>query len=115
MKGFTLLEVMVALAILAGTVLTVLGAVNYHLSLVAEDREHTIALLLARSKIEELELAAPKGAMPEKQGTFAPEQPDMAWRAEVSSMSAPIFRKLTVTVAWGADGRTLSLEDYLLQ
>lgn len=115
MKGFTLLEVMVALAILAGTVLTVISAVNYHLSLVAEDREDTVALLLARSKVEELELADPKGATQEKQGTFAPERPDIAWKAVVSPTSAPIFKKMTVTVAWGGDGRTLSLEDYLLQ
>ncbi len=115
MKGFTLLEVMVALAILAGTVLTVISAVNYHLSLVAEDREDTIALLLARSKVEELEFADPKGAVREKQGTFAPEQPDVAWKAEVSAMSAPVFSKMTVTVAWGNEGRTVSLEDYLLQ
>ncbi len=115
MKGFTLLEVMVALAILAGTVLTVISAVNYHLSLVAEDREDTMALLLARSRIEELELADPKGATAERQGTFAPEQPDIAWKSLVSPTSVPIFKKLTVTVTWGTSGRKLTLEDYLLQ
>ncbi len=56
MKGFTLLEVMVALAIMSGVVLTVISSVNFHLSLVARDREETIALLLARSKLEELQL-----------------------------------------------------------
>jgi general secretion pathway protein I len=55
-KGFTLLEVMVALAIMAGVVLTVISSVNYHLSLTARNNEETVALLLARAKLEELEL-----------------------------------------------------------
>ena len=34
-SGFTLLEVMVSLAIMATVIMTVLGSVNYHLSIIA--------------------------------------------------------------------------------
>ena len=49
MKGFTLLEVMVSLAIMACVILTVLGAVNYHLGIVASERDSTALTLLARN------------------------------------------------------------------
>ena len=50
MRGFTLLEVMVALAIMAGVVLTVLGAVNYHLTIIAEERDSTALILSGASQ-----------------------------------------------------------------
>ena len=53
MKGFTLLEIMIALAIMAGVLLTVISSFNYHLSLAARDREETIAALLARAKLDD--------------------------------------------------------------
>ncbi|MDD2319020.1 MAG: type II secretion system minor pseudopilin GspI [Geobacteraceae bacterium] len=115
MKGFTLLEVMVALAIMAGVVLTVISSVNYHLSLTAQNNEETVALLLARAKLEELELLGKEELAQVKEGTFQPEWPDYSWKAEISTAPVPIFKSLTVTVTWGADRRNLSLEHYLLQ
>lgn len=115
MKGFTLLEVMVALAILAGVVLTVISSVNHHLSITARDNEQTTALLLARAKLEELELLNAKTLDQPREGTFAPEWPDYSWKAGLSSMPVAIFKTLTVTVTWGPDRRTLSLEHCLVQ
>ena len=43
MRGFTLLEVVVALAIMASVILTVLGSLNYHLDSIAAER-NTMAL-----------------------------------------------------------------------
>ncbi len=115
MRGFTLLEVMVALAILAGVVLTVISSVNHHLALAARDNEDTVALLLARSKLEELTYQddAPKDRPME--GTFGPERPDYSWKAEIGEMPVAFFKTLTVTVTWDEGGRTLSLEQYLVQ
>jgi general secretion pathway protein I len=114
-RGFTLLEVMVALAIMAGVVLTVISSVNYHLSVSTRDREETIALLLARAKIEALGLSGTKETEQQSEGTFAPDWPEYSWK--VAAAPAPIagVRRLTITVNWGADRRTLSLENYLVQ
>ncbi|MBI1922253.1 MAG: type II secretion system minor pseudopilin GspI [Geobacter sp.] len=107
MRGFTLLEVMVALAIMAGVILTVISAVNYHLSVAAADREETTAMLLARQKLGEMELAGKV----EKEGTFAPERPEIRWETETTPTELPGVNRLTLTVKWGA-GKKLSLVQY---
>jgi general secretion pathway protein I len=114
-KGFTLLEVMVALAIMAGVVLTVISSVNYHLSLTTRNNEESVALLLARAKLEELELLDQEQLTQGQEGSFKPEWPDYSWKAEISPSPVPVFKNLTVTVTWGPQRRTLSLEHYLLQ
>ncbi|MHC1697123.1 MAG: type II secretion system minor pseudopilin GspI [Geobacteraceae bacterium] len=115
MKGFTLLEVMVALAIMAGVVLTVISSVNYHLSLTTRNNEESVALLLARAKLEELELLDQQQLAQGKEGSFEPEWPAYSWKAEIFPSPVPVFKNLTVTVTWGPQRRTLSLEHYLLQ
>ncbi len=113
MKGFTLLEVMIALAIMAGVVLTVISSINYHLSIATRDQEETVALLLAGSKLEDIELTQKDDLKTVQDGTFAPEHPDISWKAEVTPTPITFFRKLTLTVTWGNDKRTLSLVHYV--
>lgn len=115
MKGFTLLEVMVALAIMSGVILTVLSSVNYNLSLATRDTEETTALLLARWKIDEIEFLGAKDSKQETEGTFAPDWPDYSWKASVETLPVSVFKRLKVTVTWGTQRRSLSLEDYLVQ
>ncbi len=115
MKGFTLLEVAIALAIMAGVILTVISAINYHLSIVTRDREETVAALLAGAKLEDLELTQKDALKTAQEGTFAPEHPDISWKAEVAPTQITFFRKLTLTVTWGPDKRTLSLVRYIAQ
>jgi general secretion pathway protein I len=115
MKGFTLLEVVIALTIMAGVILTVISSFNYHLSLAARDREETVSLLLARAKLEEIELQSKKELQTLRDGTFAPEHPEISWKAEITPTEIVFFRKLTLTVTWGNDKRTLSLVHYIAQ
>lgn len=107
MRGFTLLEVMVALAIMAGVLLTVISAVNYHLSVVAGDRDETTAVLLARQKLGEMELSGKV----EKEGTFAPDHPTIRWETATTPTDLPGVNRLTLTVTWAA-GKKLSLVQY---
>ncbi len=111
MKGFTLLEIMIALAIMAGTLLTLLGAFNHHLAIVGRDREETVALLLARGKLEELEMAPVETLQPQE-GSFAPERPDLAWKLVISPTAITGLRQLTVTVFWDDKKKSLSLDHY---
>jgi general secretion pathway protein I len=108
-RGFTLLEVVIALAIMAGVVLTVIASFNYHVGIVSRDREETEAVLMARSKLEEPGFPDPD----KRQGNFAPDRPDMMWKAETEPTELPGLLRLILTVSWGEGKRTLSLEQYV--
>ncbi|OGU17595.1 MAG: hypothetical protein A2076_08910 [Geobacteraceae bacterium GWC2_53_11] len=108
MKGFTLLEVMISLAIMAGVILTVLGSVNYHIGIIANERDSTAMTLLARNRLAELEQAPAKG-----EGTFAPSHPELSWKADLQPADLPGLQKLIVKVKRGSDGREVALEQYL--
>ena len=112
-SGFTLLEVMIALAIMAGVILTVISSFNYHLSVVSRDREETIAVLLARAKLDD---PAFNKNQPGK-GTFAPDWPDISWEAVIMPADIPgaagLLNQLTLTVSWDAERRKLALVQYV--
>lgn len=107
-SGFTLLEVMISLAIMAGVVLTILGSVNYHIGIIAAERDSTALTLLARARMTELESAPAKG-----EGTFAPLHPELSWRADLLPSDLPGLQKLVVKVKRNADGREVGLVRYI--
>jgi general secretion pathway protein I len=53
--GFTLLEVLIALAIVGGLLVTLIYTLNYHLSIIERQETITVSTLLAKNKIAELE------------------------------------------------------------
>jgi general secretion pathway protein I len=107
-SGFTLLEVMVALAIMAGVILTLLGSVNYHLGIIAGERDSTALTLLARHRMAELGNAPVKG-----EGTLAPSHPELSWKADLLPSELPGLQKLVVKVRRGSDGREVALVRFL--
>ena len=109
--GFTLLEVMIALAIMAGVVFTVIGAVNHHLAIVERDRQETVAVLLARQKLAELE--EEKEISEKEEGTFAPANPDYAWEMTAAPTELATLRRMTLTVSWENKKRSVALVRYL--
>lgn len=111
MRGFTLLEVMIALAITAGVLLTVISSVNYHLSRIAEDAEETTAVLLGRAKLEDPEFAKKT----DDKGTFAPDHPDHKWERETTKTDIPGLNMIRLTVTWDNDSKRLSLVQYAPQ
>jgi len=54
-SGFTLLEVLIALAIVGSLLMTLIYTLNYHLGLVERQGVVTVATLLAKNKLLELE------------------------------------------------------------
>jgi len=54
-SGFTLLEVLIALAIVGGLLVTLISTLNYQLSLVERQEAVTVATLLAKSKMADME------------------------------------------------------------
>lgn len=106
--GFTLLEVLVALALLAGVLTSVVVIFNRHLSLVIRDREETTALLLARSKLDQPDFLTATTS----EGTFAPQQPDMTWKRESLATDLSGVQRYALTVSWQQGRRSLSLVTY---
>ena len=112
MRGFTLLEIMIALAIMAGVLLTVISSFNYHLSLAARDREETIATLLARAKLDDPDFAKQQD---KTSGTFAPDWPEIGWQTTTEPAQIQGVKKLTFTVTWDNKRRKLAFVRYLAQ
>jgi general secretion pathway protein I len=54
-SGFTLLEVLIALAIVGGLLVTLIYTLNYQLSLVERQEAITVATLLAKTKMADME------------------------------------------------------------
>jgi general secretion pathway protein I len=104
-KGFTLLEVMIALAIAAGVLLTVIASVNYHLSIVGDDTEETTAVLLGRAKLSDPEFSR----QTDNKGSFAPDHPNVKWEREVTETEFPGVNRIRLTVSWNDDKKKLSL------
>jgi len=107
--GFTLLEVMISLAIMAGVILTVISSFNYHLSVVSRDREETIAVILARAKLDDPGFTASDGG----KGTFAPDWPEFAWATEIKPANYPGVNRLVLTVSWDTERKKLAFVKYM--
>ncbi len=76
-RGFTLIEVMAALAILSGVIVTSLASVNYHLEASLRAREIVTATILGRYKAEETRLM---GGEAQAEGDFGPAFEGFRWK-----------------------------------
>ncbi len=96
--GFTLLEVMVALAILAlvlGAIISAGGSSANHLGML---REKTLASWVAQNKINELLLAPEWPEAGSKNGASELAGWEWYWETRISKTSDPDLRRLEVAV-----------------
>lgn len=107
-RGFTLLEVMIALAIVSGVVMTVVTSLNFHLSAVERNRDKVVATFLAREKYEESRLYGPPK---NNKGTFEDGFTDYSWEYVREDALYPGIKKVIVTVLWN-DGDSVEIETY---
>ncbi len=84
--GFTLLEVMVAVAILAIALVSLIGSQSQSVSMAGLSRFDTTASLLARRKMTELTLADFDGLV-NGEGDFGDEFPAYRWQAVVTDLT----------------------------
>lgn len=108
MRGFTLLEVLVALAIVSGVIVTLIASFNFHLGIVLSDKEETAAVLLARSKIDDPAFTT----LPAGKGSFAPARADILWEKTVLQTELPGVQRQILTVRWNDSKKSLSLVRY---
>lgn len=112
--GFTLLEVMIALAILALVGVAFLRAQASSVRLVNESVQVSLATLLAREKMAEME---GEGTLQpgKKSGTSEEAWISFRWEQKVTAGEIPGLRKLQVAVFWmeGALERRVEFTRYL--
>jgi general secretion pathway protein I len=92
-KGFTLLEVMIAVAVLTIALAAVLGLQSRSLSLAAESRFYTTSALLAQKKMAELTVAT-MGKLISDSGDFGEGFPGYAWQVRVQNADLPGLSKM---------------------
>lgn len=84
--GFTLLEVMVAVAIIAMTFVSLLGSQSQSISIAGISRFETSAAMLAREKLTELQLDG-FDELSSGSGQFEDEFADYSWQTEVRELN----------------------------
>ena len=106
-QGFTLLEVMVALAIVAIALVALLGLGNRSIAVNARLQKITQATLLAQQRMTEVEIEAAGNAMGVfgEAGVFDEPFAEYRWRVTFEDTPLPNLAMVTVTVAWGNEER----------
>jgi general secretion pathway protein I len=107
--GFTLLEVMFALAVIAATLVVVLGSQSQSLSLATETKFTTTAIFLAQHKMAQIE-AGDHGDFSGDSGDFGEDFPGYRWELNVSDAPSvepegvsDYLGQLDLIVSWGED------------
>ena len=106
-NGFTLLEIMIALAIVSIAMVSLLSLANRSIGVHDRLQRITAATLLAQQKMAETEVNARHGTLKsaELQGEFS--GPYAAYRWQIAYADTPLssVQMVTVTVLWGDEER----------
>jgi general secretion pathway protein I len=87
-EGFTLLEVMVALSIIAIVLVSLLVSQSHSISMQDEVKFNTTAALLAQKKISEIEIKD-MGDLISDSGDFGDDFPSYFWEIKIQDVSLP--------------------------
>jgi general secretion pathway protein I len=98
-RGFTLLEVLVALAIFAVVAASVLTASARSLQTASRLEEKTLAMWIADNRLSELQLAETPPGDGRDQGELAFAGRRWQWQSEIQASSEPSMRRVTLWVA----------------
>lgn len=101
-SGFTLLEVMVAMAILAIALVAVLSSQEQSISMANEARLATMASILAQSKIAEIESIGGDNSF----GDFGEDFPNYRWEVTTADTDFRYLEKMDLVVIWKVDALT---------
>ena len=84
--GFTLLEVMIAVSLIAIAVVTLIGSQSQSVSLATVSKFETMASLLAQRKLTELSLQD-FASVNDGEGDFGEDFPGFTWKMKVDELS----------------------------
>jgi general secretion pathway protein I len=107
-NGFTLMEVLIALAIVGSLLVTLIYTLNYQLSLVERQETITVATLLAKNKINDLEKS------PEtRKGVF--EVPYDGYAYETFVKESPYIGIAEIIVVVKAGKEEVKLNEFIIK
>jgi len=110
-RGFTLLEVMIAVAIMAMVLVTLLGLKNSSMQDVMLMQHMTTATMLAKRTMVETTTESKPGQNLELEGTFPEvEFKDYSWTRTIDPTSIPSIMEVHVAVLWKEGTRQESVE-----
>ena len=99
-RGFTLLEVLVALVIVALGMVAVFGQVSQSLTATAIMRDKTLAYWIGLDRITELRLAGEFPEVGERSDEIEMAGVDWVYRIKTTAVGVDDFRRIDVTVAF---------------
>lgn len=102
-KGFTLLEVMISLAIVGGLLVTLIYTLNYHLGIAERHGVVTAATSLAKEKMYDMEKSPSSNS-----GKFSEPYADFSFETSVKDSSFPGMSEIAVVVRSGKEEVRLS-------
>lgn len=97
-RGFTLIEIMVALAVLAIALAAVLQGISAHVNNAAYLRDRTLAHWVALNKLTEMQVRRDWPASGATQGTSLMAGHEWRWTATVQDTPDPSVRRVDVAV-----------------
>jgi general secretion pathway protein I len=119
--GFTLLEVMIALAIMSIVLVSVYRMHSQSLTMNAAARFYTLAPILAQQKMAELEIQS-NGGFPVDSGDFGENYPGYSWRASLADVPSEVLgtvaddlTRIEITVSFNEDQFSYNLRTYRFQ
>lgn len=104
--GFTLLEVMVALAVAGGLLVTLLYTLNHHLGIAGRHETLTVALMLGSEKMFDA-----KQDSSNSEGRFGKPHSDYSYRVDIQDYPYPGVSEIRVAVSRGKE--TVILKDLI--
>ena len=104
--GFTLLEVLISLAIVGGLLMTIISTINYHIFAALRHKEITQTILLAQEKMLQI-----KENPANQKGNFKP--PSAEYLYEVTVSSSPYTGLNLVCVSVRKDKEVFLVREYV--
>jgi len=121
-KGFTLLEVMIAVSLIAIALTTLLGSQSQSVSFANSAKFETMAALLAQSKMSEIAAMSDKDGLSSDSGDFGDDYPGYTWEVTLSDISiegvdniSDYLKQIDLTVTWGVFSCNLRLYHYVAE
>ena len=118
-RGFTLLEVMIAVALIAIALTALLGSQSQSVSFANSAKFETMAALLAQGKMSEI-VSQRQETLSSDSGYFGDDYPGFAWESTVSDVSisgeeaiSDYLKQIDLTITWGVFSYNLRLYHYV--
>ena len=106
-KGFTLIEVMVALVIVSLSLTAVAASMNHMIDASRTMRDRTYASWIAQNRIAELRLAAVTPDVGSTDGEVQFANTDWSWRATVAETGVDELYRIDVAVGFAGSADTI--------